>query len=158
MKIVFSVGFAVICVLMSYTTAHACRCVSRTEFDGEPEKYVRFERERAFAVFAGKVTRIDEVKNARGAPSGVVKVTFAVLRAWKGASANRIVVSTTNVCCICGYPFEVGGEYLVYASGESVGDLRTSICTRTKKLNDAAEDLRFLGDGEITPRRTRRRH
>jgi hypothetical protein len=44
----------------------------------------------------------------------------------------------------CGYPFERGIEYVVYASKDSEGRLQTSICSRTKPLAQAAEDLRYF--------------
>ena len=43
-------------------------------------------------------------------------------------------------------PFEVGGEYLVYAYFLGDGDLYTGICSRTNSLAVASEDLAQLGE------------
>jgi hypothetical protein len=40
-------------------------------------------------------------------------------------------------------PFRLGGQYLVYAYSHQ-GKLGTSICTRTRPLSDAAEDLDYI--------------
>lgn len=44
----------------------------------------------------------------------------------------------------CGYPFEAGVEYVVYAYKAAEGELGTSICSRTRKLEQAAEDLEYF--------------
>ena len=45
----------------------------------------------------------------------------------------------------CSYQFDVGGDYLIYAFRHpGHGRLMTSICSRTRRLSDAAEDLRYL--------------
>jgi hypothetical protein len=47
----------------------------------------------------------------------------------------------------CGYRFEVGARYLVFAYGDDA-KLETNICQRTKELAQAAEDLKLLGKGK----------
>jgi hypothetical protein len=146
-------------------SARACTCVEpRAEFTADEEKYVKYERNKAKAVFSGKVLRIDQIKGAKGKPTGVVRVKFSVDKSYKGAETSIITVSTTNACCICGYPFKVGEEYLVYASGSDSKALRASICSRTKNLRNAAEDLDFLGNAKaiseakkIKPRSTQKK-
>ncbi len=46
----------------------------------------------------------------------------------------------------CGYSFQVGETYLVYASEEDEGsnEYATGSCTRTRRLSDAGEDLAYL--------------
>ena len=45
----------------------------------------------------------------------------------------------------CGYDFQLGETYLVYANDEEGVDYYfTSSCTRTKRLSDAGEDLGYL--------------
>jgi len=45
----------------------------------------------------------------------------------------------------CGYDFQPGETYLVYADeDEETGVLSTGVCTRTKRLSDAGEDLAYL--------------
>ena len=45
----------------------------------------------------------------------------------------------------CGYDFQIGETYLVYASNDEFGDyFFTGGCTRTRRLSDAGEDLAYL--------------
>jgi len=45
----------------------------------------------------------------------------------------------------CGYDFQIGETYLVYANNEEGADYYfTSACMRTKRLSDAGEDLGYL--------------
>jgi hypothetical protein len=44
----------------------------------------------------------------------------------------------------CGFGFEVGERYLVYASRRESGELTTGICSRTNLLAKAAGDVAFL--------------
>lgn len=71
------------------------------------------------------------------------KVTFEVTKAWKGALKKRFVLYTGRGGGDCGFPFEKGKEYVVYAyCGKKYCD--TMICTRTKLKAGAAEDLRYF--------------
>jgi hypothetical protein len=45
----------------------------------------------------------------------------------------------------CGYDFQIGETYLVFANNEEGADyFFTSTCMRTKRLSDAGEDLTYL--------------
>ena len=46
----------------------------------------------------------------------------------------------------CGYDFQAGETYLVYANYDegSTNSLSTDVCTRTRRLSDAGEDLAYL--------------
>ena len=52
----------------------------------------------------------------------------------------------------CGVDFQSGETYLIYAnSDEQTGKLETSVCSRTRRLTDATDDLSylfFIGQGE----------
>jgi len=41
-----------------------------------------------------------------------------VSRAWKGVAAETVEVGTTSALGSCGYPFEVGEEYLIFGAPE----------------------------------------
>jgi hypothetical protein len=51
----------------------------------------------------------------------------------------------------CGFAFEAGRVYLVYATG-APDDLRASICSRTRAAGDAGPDLAVLGPPAIDRR------
>ena len=44
----------------------------------------------------------------------------------------------------CGYSFTVGMTYLVYANRSADGELRTSGCSRTRRIEQAEDDLAYL--------------
>ena len=44
----------------------------------------------------------------------------------------------------CGYEFQTGADYFVYAYKNSEGRLETGICTRTRPLAQATEDIEYL--------------
>lgn len=94
-------------------------------------------------MFVGTVTGIE--------PAGDfdVAATFEVERVWQGPPAATTRVATPENPGMCGYAFEVGRTYLVYANQED-GELHTSIAMRTTALEGADEDLRALGgEGEL---------
>ena len=100
----------------------------------------------AAAVFSGKVVQIKRHTPA-GDIFGGVEVVFRVDRAWKGVNKSTARVFTSSQSAACGYSFSKGQTYLVYASGNSRGRLSTNLCSRTKRLKDAREDLDALGAG-----------
>jgi hypothetical protein len=71
------------------------------------------------------------------------RVTFRVMRSWKGVTSTVVTLSTAYGGGDCGYAFTPGAEYVVYASGET-DSLSTSICSRTSLLSRATEDMTYL--------------
>ncbi len=94
----------------------------------------------ASAVFIGTVKEIERV-------GGEVAVTFTAQRAWKGIEGKTILVFTGQGGEDCGYRFEMGKSYLVYAIDEGV-KFHTSICMRTCHIDKAGDDLKALGEGK----------
>jgi hypothetical protein len=86
-------------------------------------------------------------------PWGSVKVALSVSEWFRGKSGNSIIVRTEISTTACGYPFEVGHEYLVFAE-ESQGTLAVTICSATQPAKMAAatiRQLRSLRDGTALP-------
>jgi hypothetical protein len=98
-------------------------------------------RDEATAVFSGEVVDI----GVRG-ETQEYGVRFAVERVWKGVSDAEMTVRTHIDEGICGYPFEDGETYLVYAYGEP-DELSTALYHRTRHWHAADEDLTALGAG-----------
>jgi hypothetical protein len=44
----------------------------------------------------------------------------------------------------CGYAFRVGVDYVVYAYKNAGGRLQTGICSRTRPVTEAAEDVAYI--------------
>jgi hypothetical protein len=51
----------------------------------------------------------------------------------------------------CGYAFQEGETYLIYARGDKAGRYSTGICDRTRRISEAAEDLDYLRTTARTP-------
>ena len=105
----------------------------------------------ANAVFAGRVVEITRNDDPR--PTDPLKmlewshrrlsVRLAVAEKFLGIDAADAIVATSDSTASCGYPFAVGREYLVYGY-EREGRLVVSLCSRTRLLTEAAEDLAYL--------------
>lgn len=103
----------------------------------------------ANAVFLGTVSSLRETTQLLDGEDSEIparEVTFRVHASWKGVDVadRRIVVSTGHGGGDCGYNFEVGVTYLVYAHGGE-GGLTTSICSRTAPAKTARADFDALG-------------
>ncbi len=124
----------------------------------------------ADAVFSGTVVSITPIN--QNAPGGIYSLTpasnevvFSVSSVWKGVARSHVTVVTGMGGGDCGYSFNLGDTYLVYAYSSHpgspvfyLGNIRvelpissqqfgTSICTRTAPLSLAAADLAQLGPG-----------
>ncbi len=96
------------------------------------------------AVLAGRVVEIVEPADFTAQES--LLVTFAVSSVWKGDVQQITTVSTAPNGAQCGYPFELGDQYLVYGYS-SVDGLHAGLCSlRTNILSAATEDTQQLGD------------
>ena len=100
--------------------------------------------EEADAVFSGKVTNIELTGMM---PDQHYEATFEVESIWKGISESEVVVDTAKDSAMCGFVFEEGETYVVYAYAKEDG-LFTHICSRTKNILTAAEDLEVFGKGK----------
>lgn len=126
----FVVAFG-LAISLPTSSARACSCAP------PPPPLVALDQ--ALAVFSGKVTRISANRSL---------VWLEVHRAWKGVKEPEMLVSTASHEAACGFPFRIGEHYLVYATGQNGPMLRTGLCSRTKRLAEAAADLAELGRGE----------
>jgi hypothetical protein len=102
----------------------------------------------AAAVFVGTVTDIrTRPHDATGQEDAFSPrtVTFLVEEAFSGVDGAAAYVSTGRGGGDCGYKFERGVSYLVYAfRGKESRPLSTGICTRTRPAARASEDIEFL--------------
>lgn len=119
--------------------AAACKCKLAS---------VEEAKETAVALFEGRVLEVIDVADA--GPAGERRVTLSVVRTWRGLeNTERVTVRTAGSSATCGYMFEPDHSYLVYAGGNE-HELWVSGCSRTRPMEDAAEDLAALGGG-VTP-------
>lgn len=124
------------------SSVYACSCAAPAP--------VQEALTQADAVFAGKVTEIVKPRpNVLGVISSAdpVDVTFDVSQIWKGIDAKQVTIVTALSSASCGSAFDIGKDYIVYSYKNQDNFLETNICTRTKELTAASEDLASLGTG-----------
>lgn len=134
MKTAATLLVATLILLGLQRPADACSCLRP---EGPTE-----ELAKASAVFEGRVASLE-----RGA---TVRVTLEVQRAWKGLDVPTIVVTTAPNSAACGFHFAEGERYLIYAS-EVEGELAVSLCSRSREIAGAGEDLEALGAASYEP-------
>ena len=133
------------------TLARECRTV------GTP----REELKRSAAVFIGTVVGVTKPRPDEYREGGrviyeeqlYVHVKFRGEKSWKGIGKGELTVTirAEREKYGCGYDFQVGGTYLVYATGTGSGKARrlwVDCCTRTRRIEEAGADLQELGAGK----------
>ena len=113
--------------------ASACSCA----FVGSQKEIAKQALSDSTAVFSGEVADVE--KQGRTAT-----VTLRVSEVWKGPEQGTLEVATSSQESACGYPFEEGQEYLVYAER----GFKVHLCSETKPLSKAGMNLQLLGDGQ----------
>src|SRR5215475_3464587 len=109
---------------------------------------------QADAVFVGQVkskelkARFEKGRNGeemRVLGGGEVRVTFTITDAFRGAPGKEVDIFTNDSSAACGYGFNNGGVYIVYATEypKGSGKLHTSICSRTQKYSESSPDIAY---------------
>jgi len=99
-------------------------------------------RSSAAAIFEARVASIEVADGQR-------HVRFDVVQTWLAAEHEHVEVVTAETEAACGYSFEIGQSYLVYASGVEGEAYRVSLCSRTRPMQDADDDRALLGSGVV---------
>jgi hypothetical protein len=132
------VAFAFLAFVVHYRapSSFACLC------NGSQPPCAAFQE--ASAVFVGTVTAITKWSKQQGDVLDELLVQFSIEQSFKHASASEITIATvTGTECDLG--FKNGEKYLVYAYKDSRHDhLATGICTRTKLLSEAKQDIDYF--------------
>ena len=102
--------------------SYACECMKAS-----PEERLQ----KTDVVFEGKVLEVQK-KDAK------MEILFEVKRIWKGTSSSQIIIYASFSSCT--FPFGEEGEYLVFAFNRGEGKLETSMCSGTKRLDEAGAD------------------
>ncbi len=133
--------------------ASACSCAT---LPGTPQERAGRALEDSTAVFSGEVVAFEKpppftttiegtMMTVIGGGGPKATVTLKVSEVWKGPRQQTIEITTEADSGVgCGYPFEEGREYLVYAAGKEPS---VSLCSETKLLSGANADLEALGGG-----------
>lgn len=123
--------------LDGYCRTHACSCIQ----PGPPSE----ELAQSTAVFSGTVVSVREYERKGDILSSMdpTTVEFEVSRVWKGHDHQTMYLTTARDEGSCGFTFAEGEEYLVY----SANGTQVFLCSRTRELSRAADDLAALGEG-----------
>ena len=93
-------------------------------------------------MFSGEIIGINKIPKSLD-----VLIKIKVEESWKGILSEEITIKTD--LSSCGYRFEIGMSYLIFASGSDKDILTTGECSFNRKLFKAAEELKILGKGKI---------
>lgn len=93
---------------------------------------------RSDSIFVGTPVSMEKVGSYR-------RFQFAVETAIQNVERKIVEVTTAPDSAACGYPFEIGMKYLVYAS-QAAGSYAVSLCSRTGPLESRHNDLELLQD------------
>jgi hypothetical protein len=127
-----------VCVLILGFEAKLVAC------DCKPPPAPKKALEFSAAVFLAEAIKVEDAGQER-------TVTLKVEHWWKGGEAAEITVRTSKSGASCGYGFEKGKKYLVYAHAEpKQKTLHVSLCSRTRTVKEAETDGDFkeLGEGK----------
>ena len=139
---IFQRLIASVFILLTFDAAYACSCAP----NGPPCDYYG----KATAIFLGRVVGSAQRKSytdERGNKTvyDVGAIRFLVQENYKGAPGYEVEIHSGTGGGDCGYWFLRNESYVVYAYGSSEDNkLYTNICTRTRHVTEAAEDLEYL--------------
>ena len=123
------------------TPAFACSCVRMVTADAqrlsndEPLPTKKELSENKLVTFLGEVVKVRAIQ-----PGDPSETTFVVLGHWEAELPVEVVVRSGWTGGGCGFLFEAGKRYVVFATRQKDDTLYTSICTRTT-LDDKVPDL-----------------
>jgi hypothetical protein len=104
---------------------YACSCLA-PDPNKSLEQQVKEAYDNSTAVFSAKVISISE-NSAKFSKTVKLKLT----KSWKGKLSKSFTITTAMDSAMCGYYFEAGKTYLIYANGKNAKSLSTNLCSRT---------------------------
>lgn len=139
-------------VLFGFENAKACECMGT----GKPTSEFR----KTPVIFVGTVKSVNSADSRKFGDDynfNDLQTTFLVNEKFKGVKGNEIDIYTSSQGTACGFRFQKGEKYLVYAYSEDQSRkyYSTSICTRTRLAEGKADEiavLRSLSKGKLQPR------
>lgn len=125
---------ALLALLLTPARALACSCIA--------EVPLCQSFWQADVVFAGEVLSFEKLDPKQMFSKRLARVR--VDRVWRGEAAGVVEISTGSGGGDCGYSFRRGQSYVIYAHKGPGGALSTNICTPTKLLSKASDDLEYF--------------
>ena len=119
--------------LLPYFTVLACDCriapgVNKAVYETE-------------SIFVGKVVSVtDDPESCYLGDCLGVYVQIEVQACLKGINSSNVTLYTMKQTASCGFPFEMGEGYLIYADSNG-RELSVSLCSRTKDYAEAKAEI-----------------
>lgn len=147
---------AIIALTFSSTPVLACKCVSPPPDIKTAQDLAQWTANRSDTIFEGRVESVELKWTLMQAKLGAVipadieedspamQVSFDVSRSYRGAQQKNIRIRTGVGGGDCGFNFEVGEQYLVYAFADESGKLSAGICSGTALLEESKANLSYL--------------
>ena len=142
------------------TESCACAGPSRAKTMREVPEWYGHGPNASKIIFEGTVERQEAVAGTVGELRDATSistidqrrvVSIRVLRTYRGEAVGTVSVSTGSGESDCGFDFETGSQYLVYADKDHNENPVTSICSGTSLLAHADSALRALRGEQPTP-------
>lgn len=137
MKIRRVLFIILLAIFLPYFTPQAFACSCAEPFS------VQEELESSALVILGTVREIKQSSSA-----GNKEVLVEVSRIFKGETQSQQIIVTAGDSAACGFEFQQGLDYLIYARDVGTG-YTTGLCDRTTLGSSAADDLSILGEGQL---------
>ena len=147
---------AIFALTFGFAPAFGCTCVPPPPGIKTAQALAQWTADRSEAIFEGSVERIELKWPLLEAKVGglisadveqdvpVMQVLFEVSRSYRGTQPKSILITTGLGGGDCGFHFEVGEHYLVYATSDESGQLSTGICSGTARLGESRANLSYL--------------
>lgn len=120
--------------LLTARTVEACSCITTPS----PVEAAR----NADAVFHAKLLSVADVPKSGPHALANKMFTFQVMRTFKGQLDPQVNVMTTDNSAACGRDYgSLGSEWLIYATVDDQGQTHDNLCSRTKPIADANDDI-----------------
>ena len=137
-------------LLLPQIDVFACSCV---DIPQTLEQEIKGRLKDSKAVFSGEILKISETSQTRDVIGLDVTVKIRLKEIWKGQLTKEVIIKTPDNSAACGYSFEVGKSYLVFAHSRKGKILATGLCSGNRLLETATEELKILGKGKKPQKR-----
>ena len=117
------------------------------------EQEIKGRLKASKAVFAGEILKISETSQRPDVTRPEVAVKIRLKEVWKGQLTKEVIINTPDNSAACGYSFEVGKSYLVFADSRKGKIFSTGLCSGNRLLETATEELKILGKGKKPQKR-----
>jgi hypothetical protein len=144
-----------VCLNFTAKAAFACMCFGSNNAKTMRDAAAWFSAgaHASKFIFEGSVTKQEVRSGSIGMPATAVSMTTQgqyravsvhVVHVYRGEAGADVTVMTGMGGGDCGFDFDTGKSYLIYAAKTGPNTFSTNMCTGTSAMEDAGAELRFL--------------